>query len=129
MTSENNIDQLRQIIQTLRGENGCPWDKKQTPDSLVKYLREETDELVSAIKNADIENMCEEIGDVLYVLLMLVEISEEEAHFTCKDVVTGIVDKLIRRHPHVFADAHVANEEELHLLWNSIKEQEKKKNV
>ncbi len=123
------MDQLQQIIQTLRSENGCPWDRKQTSKSLVKYLAEETDELITAIKNEDITNICEEIGDVLYVLLMLVEIADEKEQFTFKDVITAIVNKLIRRHPHVFGDAHISNEEELRILWNSIKEQEKKKNV
>ncbi len=123
------MDQLQQIIQILRGEDGCPWDRKQTPESLIKYLLEETDELVTAIRNDDTENMCEEIGDVLYVLLMLVAIADEKKQFTLENVVTAIVDKLIRRHPHVFGDTHIANEEELRILWNSIKEQEKKKNV
>lgn len=124
-----SVDQLLATIQKLRGEGGCPWDIKQTPDSLKKYLTEEVGELIQAIENEDLENICEEIGDVFYVLLMLTEIYTNKNKFNLEDCLAAINSKLIRRHPHVFANATVNNDDELRQQWEKIKQEEKKQNI
>lgn len=126
---DHNIDlqKLLDTIEALRGEQGCPWDKKQTCHSLKKYLQAECDELVAAINNDDYDNICEEIGDLLYVLIMIASINEDGGKFTLKDVVESINAKLIRRHPHVFAGQPYESEEKLSAQWQAIKAQEKQK--
>jgi MazG family protein len=114
-------------ISRLRAENGCPWDQKQTIRSLKKYLQEECDELLDAMDSDDPDHLCEEIGDVLFILVLLSEISSESGHFTLNDAITGIEQKMIRRHPHVFADAIASSDEELKAQWEKIKSQEKRK--
>ncbi len=126
---ENNtisIDKLLNTIQTLRGPQGCPWDKKQTTVSLQKYLKEEVGELLQALDNDDIENIREEIGDVLYLLMMLAEIHAENKQFTFNDSIDEIDAKLVRRHPHVFAGKAIQSDEDLRLQWEKIKKEEKK---
>jgi len=125
----SGIDQLISTIQKLRGNGGCPWDMKQTPPSLIKYLNEEVEELIQAIENDDLENICEEIGDVFYVLLMLTEIYSGKGVFGLEDSLSTINSKLIRRHPHVFSDATISNEDELRQQWEKIKKEEKKQNI
>ncbi len=117
---------LQQTIVRLRGEHGCPWDKKQTPETLIKYIRNETEELIEAIKNNDIDNTCEELGDVLYLLCMISAINKERGNFTFTQVIQGINEKLIRRHPHVFANATYKDEDDLNRQWEAIKAEEKK---
>jgi len=111
---------------TLRGPGGCPWDKKQTHESLIKCLREECEEVVKAIENKDDENLREELGDLLLNIVMQANISEEEGKFTISDVIKDINAKLIRRHPHVFGAAKAVTAEEGLAMWKSVKEQEKK---
>ncbi len=114
-------------ISQLRSQNGCPWDQKQTCKSLRKYLREECEELIEAMGNNDPSHLCEELGDVLFHLILLSEISSESGHFTIEDVIRGINAKMIRRHPHVFADTPTGDEEELKKQWEKIKSLEKEK--
>ncbi|MGW8194345.1 MAG: MazG nucleotide pyrophosphohydrolase domain-containing protein, partial [Desulforhopalus sp.] len=114
-------------ISSLRGENGCPWDKRQTSKSLIKHLKSETAELVEAIENNDSANICEELGDLLYIIIMISEINNNLGNFTLTKVITTINEKLIRRHPHVFAGYRYDNEDELAEQWNAIKAAEKKK--
>jgi tetrapyrrole methylase family protein / MazG family protein len=118
---------LVDTIKKLRSENGCPWDKKQTIVSLTKYLQEEFDELLLAINNNDMDNLCEEAGDLLFLILMLAEINSEHKVFEIKDVLDTINEKLIRRHPHVFAGVQVKDEEALRKQWQMIKAEEKSK--
>lgn len=125
----SHIEALLSTIRTLRGKGGCPWDIKQTPDSLKKYLSEEVDELIQAIDNKDPENISEEIGDIFYVLIMIAEIYADNEQFSLQDCFATINAKLIRRHPHVFADATVNNETELRQQWEKIKKEEKKQNI
>lgn len=125
MTQEN-ITTLQQTIATLRGENGCPWDKKQTGSTLITSIRNETEELIEAIEKNDTENICEELGDVLYLICMVTAIHKEQGDFTFTQVVRGINEKLIRRHPHVFAGKAYASEEDLARQWEAIKAEEKK---
>jgi uncharacterized protein YabN with tetrapyrrole methylase and pyrophosphatase domain len=124
-----SIEQLLSTIQKLRGEGGCPWDIKQTPNTLIKYLNEEVEELIQAIENDDLENICEEIGDVFYVLLMLTEIYQNRNMFNLSDCLLSINSKLIRRHPHVFANVTINNDDELRQQWEHIKKEEKKQNI
>ena len=117
-------DRLKQIVAVLRGKNGCPWDIKQTPQTLKKYLLEETRELAEAIDEANPQHICEEIGDVYFILTLLTLLFEEE-NSTTDDTWNGITQKMIRRHPHVFAGQRVHSEEELNTQWEQIKKEEK----
>ena len=131
MTDNNHkLHLLLDTISTLRGEDGCPWDRKQTPASLLKYLKAETSELIDAIIKNDPANTCEELGDVFYVLVMIALYNQERNVFGLTDVFEQINDKLIRRHPHVFAGATYEDESDLELQWKRIKSEEKqKKNI
>lgn len=123
------ITELISTIKILRGPKGCPWDKRQTPTSLLKYLTSECQELVLAVQNDDHRNTCEELGDLLYILIMFSEIHYDNGAFGFSDVIKDINQKLIRRHPHVFAGQPYENEEQLAIQWEAIKAEEKKKNT
>ncbi len=123
------LAELISTIKTLRGENGCPWDRRQDSLSLLKYLRSECQELVTAIENDDHNNICEELGDLLYLIVMFSEIGNDQGNFHLSDVLHTINEKLIRRHPHVFAGQSYENEEQLAAQWEAIKAEEKKKNT
>jgi MazG family protein len=129
--SDNNVffSQLVNTINTLRSEDGCPWDKRQTTLSLVKYLHSEFEELIAAIHNDDTENICEELGDLLYLILMISQINNEAGNFNVRQVIEGITEKLIRRHPHVFAGVEIKDEQELRKQWQNIKAEEKSKKL
>lgn len=114
------------IIATLRGPDGCPWDRQQTHDSLRKYFVEETNEFIAAVNNNDPENMCEELGDVLLQIALHAQIASEQGTFTIHDVIESISEKMIRRHPHVFADVVVQSEAEVAKNWRAIKDAEKR---
>ena len=130
MTDINlGLPELVSTVKALRGINGCPWDKRQSPSSLLKYLQSECEELVSAIQNDDPANICEELGDLLYLIIMISEIHTDHEIFTFSDVIRTINEKLIRRHPHVFAGQPYDNEEQLAIQWAAIKAEEKKKNI
>ncbi|PIC04287.1 nucleoside triphosphate pyrophosphohydrolase [Anoxybacillus flavithermus] len=116
---------LRRVISTLRGPNGCPWDRKQTHQSLKKYLLEEVYELLDAIDQQDDENMIEELGDVLLQVMLHAQIGEDEGMFSIDDVIRAITEKMIRRHPHVFGDVHVEHAEQVVRNWEAIKQAEK----
>lgn len=116
---------LRQVIAELRGPNGCPWDKKQTYQSLKKYLIEEAYELIEAINNDDIDHMIEELGDVLLQVMLHSQIGEDDGYFSIDDVIYGITAKMIRRHPHVFGNVEVNNVSDVLKNWEEIKNGEK----
>jgi tetrapyrrole methylase family protein / MazG family protein len=127
----NNNQELRTLcdtIATLRGSHGCPWDKKQTCNSLMKHLQSECEELLTAIKNDDPNNICEELGDLLYIIIMISEINKDLGLFELADVIRAINEKLVRRHPHVFAGQAYENEEQLAAQWQAIKAKEKNQN-
>ena len=113
------------IVKTLRGSHGCPWDRKQTAQSLKKYLLEESAELAGAIESGDVEHICEETGDLYFILAILTEIFEEQKLFSADDALQGICDKMIRRHPHVFEQRKNCSDEELRIQWERIKAEEK----
>ncbi len=126
--SMNNMQELIDILRTLRGSNGCPWDKKQTHKSLKPLLVEECSELLDAIDNEDDHNIMEELGDILMHIVFHSQIGEEENRFTFDDVTKYINDKMIRRHPHIFSDElKIQNSEDVVLQWEDIKKKEKKK--
>lgn len=124
-----SYDEFRNIIKTLRSENGCPWDREQTHDSLKPCIIEEAAELAASIRiyneTGDDTNLCEELGDVLLQVFMHSQIAEEEARFTLDDVIDKISEKMIRRHPHVFGDASATTSDQVLEKWDDIKRKEK----
>ncbi|MCC5426297.1 bifunctional methyltransferase/pyrophosphohydrolase YabN [Clostridium botulinum] len=124
--SNNNYDfmDLLDIMDKLRGEDGCPWDKEQTHVSLKKYLIEESYEVIEAIDNKDVDMLIEELGDVLLQVVFHSQIGKEDGFFEIKDVIQFICDKMINRHPHVFADLEINNSSEVLENWDKIKSKE-----
>ena len=118
------FDHFVKIVKELRSENGCPWDKEQTPASLKRYLLEETQEAIEAISSNDHQHTKDELGDILYVIVLLAQIHNEDNHFNMGDVIDAITDKMIRRHPHVFNDEKIETVAELRKKWLEIKEME-----
>ena len=112
-------------LKQLRGPQGCKWDKAQTHETLIKCLQEESGEVITAIQNKDDENLQEELGDLLLQVVFHAAIAEEQNRFTLADVIDGVNQKLIRRHPHVFGDAKASTPEEALAQWKEIKKQEK----
>lgn len=120
-----SFHELEQIVAALRSEHGCPWDRAQTYESMKKCLANETEEVFQAIDNQDMENLCEELGDVLLQVMLNSQIARERGDFTIDDVIDGLCRKMIRRHPHVFGEQQALTPEEGLKLWNQIKAQEK----
>ncbi len=120
-----NKNRLSEIIRTLRGENGCAWDKEQTAQSMWRCLAEEVYELRDAIVENDQADILEELGDVLFQLIFIIEIFNEKKAFDLARVVAQVAKKMIRRHPHVYEDAVVSSKKELDHQWETIKAQEK----
>lgn len=125
MKNEEEFSELIRIITILRGENGCPWDRKQTPLSIKKYLVEECRELVEALESEDTQEVCDEIGDMYFILTMISVMYSESGSFKPTDPFRRINEKMIRRHPHVFAGVQYESEEELRNQWERIKKEEK----
>jgi tetrapyrrole methylase family protein/MazG family protein/ATP diphosphatase len=115
---------LVSVISRLRAENGCPWDRRQTPETLLKYLLEETDELAEAIRLGNSGHIKEETGDLFYILILLTLMHEEKGEFSLNDVLSGITRKMLRRHPHVFAGKKTGSESDLRREWEAIKSRE-----
>lgn len=122
---ELELLRLVDIMEKLRGPDGCPWDKKQTLDSLKPYIIEETYEVVEALQNKDMTLLKEELGDVLLQIVFQAQVAREEGIFTLVDIFKGINDKLTRRHPHVFSNLKADTPEEVSILWNKVKKSEK----
>ena len=116
---------FRKIIATLRGPNGCPWDQKQTHESLKKYLLEEAHEFLAAVDAGDDYAMIEELGDVLLQVFLHAQIGEDNGYFNLEEVLASISEKMIRRHPHVFGDVSVEDADEVVANWEDIKRAEK----
>lgn len=129
MDEQYSLEDFMDIVKTLRSENGCPWDRKQTHESLKPCMMEEAAEFVSSIriydKTGSAENMKEELGDILLQVVMHAQIAEEEKLFTLKDVINDISAKMVRRHPHVFGDMAASSNQEIRAGWDEIKKREK----
>lgn len=121
----NTFEALNQIIPALRGPKGCPWDNEQTHESLAPYAIEEVFEMVEAIESKDDQHMCEELGDVLFQVILHAAMAKERGAFDIFDVIQGINSKVVRRHPHVFSDTKVSGSDEVLKNWDEIKKQEK----
>lgn len=120
------IETLFDIVRTLRGENGCSWDQKQTAKSMWKCLAEEVYELQDAIVKEDLPNIGEEIGDVLFQLIFILEIYQEKKQVAYDEIIQTVAQKMIRRHPHVYEHSKDLSEAELNAQWTAIKTSEKK---
>ncbi len=121
------LDELIEVVHVLRAPGGCPWDADQTHESLVRYLVEETHELIDAIETGDRDAMLEELGDVLYQVLFHADIAAAtpgEA-FDLQDVAAHMTAKMVGRHPHVFGDAHAETASDVEAVWDDLKAREK----
>lgn len=128
-TNLRQIESLVEIVARLRGPDGCPWDKEQTHESLTQYAIEETHELVEVLEYPSgalkDQKMKEELGDVLFQVILHAQLASERGAFTLEDVISSISEKLLRRHPHVFGDTKVQDSAEVVRNWESIKKAEK----
>ena len=120
------FDRLYDIVKTLRGEDGCPWDREQTPQSVTSDLVEEVYETIEAIEENKAPDAKEELGDLLFLVLFISRMYEETGDFTVSGVLEEVSEKLIRRHPHVFGDVKEKNIKEILVKWETIKSAEKK---
>lgn len=118
------LDPLVEVMDNLLSPEGCPWDRKQTHQSLKKYLIEETYEVLDAIDEGNMHKLCEELGDLLLQIIFHTALAERSGKFTISDVISGITEKMIRRHPHVFGDTRVKNAAEVLKNWETIKQEE-----
>lgn len=125
LDSKKDIYDLVNIVDILRGENGCPWDREQTHDSIKKAIVEESYEVLDAIEKEDYDGMIEELGDVLLQVVFHSIIGKEDGYFNISDVIEAITSKMIYRHPHVFGDATANNSEEVLANWDELKKKEK----
>lgn len=121
----NTFEALNQLILDLRGPEGCPWDKEQTHQSLAPYAVEEASELAEAIESRNDAHICEELGDVLFQVVLHAAMAKERGAFDISNVIQGISEKLVRRHPHVFSDVKVTGPAQVIENWDEIKKQEK----
>jgi tetrapyrrole methylase family protein/MazG family protein len=122
---EDYLTQLVKVIHRLQEPDGCPWDREQTHQSLARHLLEETHEALEAIDSGDPERLREELGDLLLQVVFHAEIGAREGAFDIDDVAHTVVDKLIKRHPHVFGDVKVSSADEVLVNWERIKAEEK----
>lgn len=120
-----NMTDLNNVMESLLAENGCPWDKVQTHETLKNYLIEESYEVVEAIDNKDSENLCEELGDVLFQIIFHSKLAERENKFDFSDVVNNVTAKMIYRHPHVFANESADTPQDVSKSWEVLKKKEK----
>jgi len=122
----DSVKALVALVASLRGEHGCPWDQKQTPQTMLIYLMEEMYELADAIESDSVEDVREELGDVLFHIVFITRLFQETGDFSVNDVARDITEKMIRRHPHVFGTTRVDNTDEIRQNWYQIKQNEKK---
>ena len=123
------LDRFIEIVKELRSEGGCPWDKEQSPDSLRRYLKEETQESIEAITANNPQHIKEELGDILYIIVLLAQIYNERKLFNMGDILDSITEKMIRRHPHVFGEEKIETVAELREKWLEIKDIEKSSSI
>ncbi|MFO7785859.1 MAG: nucleoside triphosphate pyrophosphohydrolase [Thermodesulfobacteriota bacterium] len=121
---EEEVSRLADLVSRLRGPNGCPWDARQTEDTIRMYLLEETYEVVDAVEKGVWPEICGELGDLLFQIVFLARLAEEKKAFDLVGVVEGITEKMIRRHPHVFGSVRADTPEEVAENWAKIKREE-----
>lgn len=119
------MDRLVRVVAKLRGPGGCPWDRKQTHRTLIKYLHEEARELAAALRKGEPRHMEEELGDVLLQVVLHAELAREKGLFDLQDVARTLTKKLIRRHPHVFGGKKLRTASQVVRQWEKIKRREK----
>jgi tetrapyrrole methylase family protein/MazG family protein len=124
---DRKLSDLAAIMDRLREEDGCPWDRKQTHESLKNYLIEEAYEVIEAIESGNDSNLKEELGDLLFQVIFHSRLAKEKGTFTLEDVLTEISEKMIRRHPHVFGAGNLKDSDEVLEQWEQIKQKEKKR--
>src|SRR3990172_3901833 len=127
-TGSESFSEFRQLIARLRSPQGCPWDRKQTHDTLKTALLEECYEVLQAIEANSPAKLCEELGDLFLQIMLNSQIAEEAGEFDINDVIKGIMAKLIRRHPHIFGDATARDAAEVAQRWEMLKKQERSSN-
>ena len=127
LAGSSSLSSLALIMETLLAPGGCPWDRKQTHSTLLKYLREEAGEVSRAVRKRDWENLREELGDVLLQVVFHAALARRAGHFTLGDVIRTVNAKMVRRHPHVFGGAKLATSAQVLRQWKKIKIAEKLK--
>jgi MazG family protein len=128
-TTGERFERAVSIMARLRGENGCPWDREQTFDSIKPYTLEETYEVLEAIDNRDWQELAGELGDLLLQVLFYAQMAGEERHFSIDDVLERLAAKLIDRHPHVFGETRARTSDEVLRNWEALKAREKTKRL
>jgi tetrapyrrole methylase family protein/MazG family protein len=123
--AKTKFTELKKIFDTLHGPRGCLWDKKQTHKSILAHLNEEVEEFVSAVRAGDVHNMREELGDVLLHVMFHSKLASKAGKFDVEDVISELIKKLKRRHPHVFGKEKVSSSRQIIRNWEKIKAQEK----
>ncbi len=123
--ANGRLDDILALIRRLRAPEGCPWDRKQTPSSLANYLIEEVHELAEAIASGNMEAVCEELGDVIFQVLFMVEMYQETGAFDLPAIAARNIEKMVRRHPHVFGERRDMSTDEIRANWHTIKKAEK----
>lgn len=125
----STFESIKEIVAALRGPEGCPWDKDQTHQSLTPFAIEEVYELIETIENHDDSSMREELGDVLFQVILHSQLASERGAFNIDEVIFSLNQKMIRRHPHVFGAQLAKNKEEVLTQWEIIKSKEKKESL
>lgn len=120
----NEFDKLLRTIAKLRSKKGCPWDRKQTHRTLKPYVIEEAYEMLQAIDKKDDKKLCDELGDLLLQVVLHGQIAKERGAFSSRDIINGISEKMIRRHPHVFGGGRASGVEDIWKKWEEIKKDE-----
>ncbi|MBU1151208.1 nucleotide pyrophosphohydrolase [Patescibacteria group bacterium] len=123
--SKKTFKDLVEIADKLRSDTGCPWDREQTISSMLRYIDEEVEEVRQAIENGDHENLREELGDVLFQIIMISQIAKEHQYFEMDDVIDGVAKKLISRHTWVFGKDKAKTPQEALEMWKANKKKEK----
>ena len=125
MNKNTKFVELKNIFNILHSRRGCLWDKEQTHKSLIKDLREEVDEFIAAVNKNNYRHMQEELGDILLHVMFNAQIAKKQRKFDIEEVISGLISKLKRRHPHVFGKVKVSSTRQIIANWNKIKKKEK----
>jgi len=122
LDGDDPFENLVELVRYLRSEDGCPWDREQTMESMIENLREESEEVVEAVKNDDMDNLEEELGDFILQGVFYAQMAREQDLFDIEDVLERLNRKLVRRHPHVFGEEEAENADEAIEQWDEVKQ-------